>query len=66
MYINYIFIYHLFNNLLRCYFNSKIDRTWMYKAQKTEACLLGELKKFIQAVENHARNEKTRKKPARI
>ncbi|RLN12218.1 hypothetical protein C2845_PM09G13660 [Panicum miliaceum] len=36
-----------------------MDRTWMYKARRNDAYFCGELDKFIQAVENHARNEKT-------
>jgi hypothetical protein len=35
----------------------------MYKARKTDAYFRGELNKFIQAAENHARNEKTQRIP---
>jgi hypothetical protein len=40
-----------------------MDRVWMYKACLTDAYLRGELDKFIQAAENHARNKKTQKVP---
>jgi len=36
-----------------------MDRTWMYKARRTDAYFCGEVDKFIQAAENHARIEKT-------
>ena len=36
-----------------------MDRTWIYNAKGTNAYFRGELNKFIQVVENHARNEKT-------
>ena len=37
----------------------EMDRTWMYKARRTDAYFRGQLDKFIQAAENHARIEKT-------
>ena len=33
----------------------------MYKAQRTEVYFLVELNKFIQAAENHTKNEKTQR-----
>ena len=36
-----------------------MDRTWMYKARRTDVYFCGEVNKFIQATENHARIEKT-------
>ena len=36
-----------------------MDMTWMYHAKRTDAYFRGELNKFIQVAENHARNEKT-------
>jgi hypothetical protein len=36
-----------------------MDRTWMYNAKRMDAYFRGELNKFIQVAENHARNEKT-------
>ena len=37
----------------------EMDRTWMYKAQRTDAYFRGQLDKFIQVAKNHARIEKT-------
>ena len=36
---------------------------WIYKARRTEAYFLKELNKFIQAVKNHTKNEKTQSIP---
>jgi hypothetical protein len=36
-----------------------MDKIWMYKAQRKDAYFCGELNKFIQAAENHTKNEKT-------
>jgi hypothetical protein len=41
----------------------KDDRIWMYKARRMDAYFRGELNKFIEAAENHARNEKTQRIP---
>jgi hypothetical protein len=40
-----------------------MDRIWMYKACMTDAYFRGELDKFIQVPENHARNKKTQMIP---
>ena len=37
----------------------EMDRTWMYKARRTDAYFRGEVDKFIQAVKTYARIEKT-------
>ena len=36
-----------------------MDRTWMYRARRTDAYFHGEHNKFIQAGKNHERNKKT-------
>jgi hypothetical protein len=38
-----------------------MDMSWMYKARRTEDYFLGELKKFIESAEKHARSEKTQR-----
>ena len=40
-----------------------MDWTWIDKARRTEAYFLVELNRFIQATENHAKNEKTQRIP---
>jgi len=36
-----------------------MERTWIYKANRTEPYFRGELIKFIKVAQNHARNEMT-------
>jgi hypothetical protein len=40
-----------------------MDRIWMYNAKRTDAYFCGDLNKFIQVAETHARNEKTQFMP---